>query len=206
MVQVTMCFNGLMLTVVLLHAQAPFERAANLGQVITALAAIVALVGIALAWAAATRARHAALMADISKRWDEDLLVEARELAFPFVDDPRLLRAYVSMALDKPGKKYVTLVRIPNFFEDLAILLRAHAISFRIVKDTFGLGLVDTWDRWSLAIQYIRGTEDDPTIYEHFEDLAERMRARLGYTGRGPERVSGGRVPSLGLRDFFTTQ
>ncbi|MGH2635316.1 MAG: DUF4760 domain-containing protein [Actinomycetota bacterium] len=156
-----------------------WETWANISQVVTATATVVALIGIALAWAAATRSRHAALMADISKRWDEDLLAEARQLAAPFVDDPWLLRSYLSVLVEMGSEKRFVLERIPNFFEDLAVLLRAHAISFAIVEDTFGLGLVKTWDQWKPAVWYRRTQENDATVYEHFEELAERMRAAL---------------------------
>ena len=146
----------------------------NIPQIVTAVAASLALLGIALAWLSATRARHASLMADISRRWDEGLLIESRMSAAGF-DDPYLLQFYMQVLVEEQSEALFVIQRIPNFFEDLAVLERARAISFRVIRETFGRGVVDTWQQWELAVRFLRQDEEDDTIYEHFENLAVRM-------------------------------
>jgi hypothetical protein len=166
-------------TVAPLSSHPGFGTWANIATVVTAVAAVLGLGGIVLAWSAATRSRHAALMADISRRWDEQPLEESRRMAAEFVDEPWLLRFYLQAQIALVSDKQFVLQRIPNFFEDLAVQRRARAISFRIVMDTFGWGLVATWDQWEPAVLFLRERENDPTIFEHFEDLAEQLRVVL---------------------------
>jgi len=178
---------------------APFETAANIAQVVTAGAAVIALLGIVAVWLTATRARHAQLMADISRRWDEPLFVAGRKAAAKFIDEPWILGLYVAVHRDQQSDTWFELQRIPNFFEDLAVQRLAHAISFRIVREAFGWGLVTTWEQWKPAVWLLRLREKDATVYEHFEALAERMRESLSGYERGPGLGYGLR-PSLGLR------
>jgi hypothetical protein len=128
--------------------------------------------------------RRVQVMLEISKRWNSDLLVSAiqREVAFSaeelaeFVDFVRSdesgnpIRERRRLAAERD---LVVLLRIPDFFEEIAFMSR-----FASLKDTElavfkGLAL-DEWNVWEPAIQRLRATGDRYS-YKQFEELVQRM-------------------------------
>lgn len=122
----------------------------------------------------AVRLRHSALMADLSKRWDEEPLVQSRRAAARFDDGVRL-RLHVEIQEREQSDELFVLQRIPNFFEDLAVLEREGAISFAMIQASFGRLVVDAWKTWAQSVEFWREEEGDDTVYEHFEALARRI-------------------------------
>jgi hypothetical protein len=155
----------------------------NWADIATAIAAGTALIGIYVAWRTAERARHATTLADISRRWDEPLLVESRQLAARYGIALRDWVEYLDQDVEdlapEEAANLYKLQRIPNFFEDLAILEQAGAITFNMIQKSLGWTIVKTWDRWRPAVDYLRDTKEPDPVYSHFQHLAERMRRGL---------------------------
>jgi hypothetical protein len=152
--------------------------------VISAVAAFLTLIVISIAAAVAWKqvqeaksSRHAALMADMSKRWDEEPLAESRRQMNAF--SPDQLRTRVAYLATTNDKELDVLIRSPNFFEDLAVLHDAGAITFEMIRKSLGGTLVSQWDHWYPAIDHLRGDQKYDLVYENFEALAERMRNEL---------------------------
>lgn len=150
--------------------------------VVMAVATVALAIGALLALLAigeARRARHAEAMTEAGRRWNEP--------AF------RTQRARVKVRIDKVGaeafgqevmklrdseeeadaEKYLGMLAIPDYFEDLATQVRYHAVTFRIVDDSLGTTVVRHWVNWWPFIRELRAVLNDPKTYEHFQRLAE---------------------------------
>jgi Domain of unknown function (DUF4760) len=129
----------------------------------------------------AKRARIAQMGADLSRRWDEDNLVEAR--AETKRDTEHLLER-VKYLHSNTEVEYHKLLREPNFFEDLGILVDEGVVEQRFVKRSLGSTVDYRWKLWAPSVAYLRSAEaspdgnPQPTLYENFEWLAGQMRAQ----------------------------
>jgi len=153
------------------------QTATDWAPVVTLAILLVALLIASRQLYQTVRTRHASMLGDLSRRWDEPLLVEARELAAKHGDQLREWIEYYWTPTVSP--ELFILLRIPNFVEDLAVLENRGAISFRILKESFGGAIVLMWNRWESAIQFIRDEEGYDPVYANFEGLAKRMRKAL---------------------------
>ena len=113
---------------------------------VSALAAIGTLVVVLVAAINAlaqiketVRSRNAALFSEISRRWDEDALVQSRHHASEF--SPKGLAKRIQ-DIEKSGDfdEQQLLFRMPNFFEDLAVLELDGDIPISMIRE------VARWD------------------------------------------------------------
>jgi len=154
----------------------------NWADVATAIAAIVAAVGVGAAFIAvlltwrqlleARRARLAEMTSDLSQRWDEDKLLWVRrrvsELGTNLATEMQELRA-------EKHEDYFKLLREPNYLEDLGVLVRHEGIEFGVIQDSFGYLLVERWNRWRPFVEWLREEAQDETF------LRELRAARAGH-------------------------
>ncbi|MGH9197250.1 MAG: DUF4760 domain-containing protein [Acidimicrobiia bacterium] len=151
-------------------------------------ATVIVLLGIYIAWKSATKARHAALMADLSRRWDDPTLSDARR----FMDllGPNLQATYERWDRTQDPRAYI-LERVPNFFEDLSVLEQVGAIDFEMIRMSLGRSVVDVWDIWAPTIRDVRHKYgDDQEIYQHFERLKLKMERSFEKEPAPPLRVA----------------
>ena len=143
--------------------------AAVLGLVVLGVALLVALSQTRVA----VQSRHAALMADLSRRWDEEPIGEARRL----VDllGPRFPAVIAQWDAAKDPRSYMV-ERVPNFFEDLSVLEQVGAIDFEMIRMSLGRTVLEIWEIWEPHIVAQRRRWDDPEIYLHFELLMKKMK------------------------------
>jgi hypothetical protein len=124
------------------------------------------------------RDRDIAVIADLGRRWDEDGLREARERAVDFDRDELLREAekLYQKPRDKDAQRlFLTLLRIPNFFEDLPLITESGAISSDLVARGFKDLILDEWETWEPTI--VRFQKDEPYSYTQFRKLVRDMRA-----------------------------
>ena len=156
--------------------------------VVTAIGTAVAALGFVAAAVAAWLAydtiketrkdRHIQLLMDYGSRWDDERLFEAREKRSK-IEGPALVEA-VGKYLRDPGKRSVVpvLLRIPNYFEDLAIMVWYGKLDPEFVAKSFsGLALAE-WDYWKEAILLMRIELGDEQAYVEFEKLVDELRKR----------------------------
>jgi hypothetical protein len=153
------------------------QTATDWAPVVTVAILLIALLIAARQLYQTVRTRHASMLEDLSRRWDEPLLVEARELAAKHGDQLREWIEYYWTPTVSP--ELFVLLRIPNFLEDLAVLEDRGAISFRIVKESFGGAIVFTWNSLEPANPILSKEEGYDPVYSNFERLAKRMRKAL---------------------------
>jgi hypothetical protein len=66
--------------------------------------------------------RHAQTLLDLSRRWDEPDMVEARKAVASYATSGDL-RAAIDRFHRTNDDRYYVLMRVPNFLEDLAVLV-----------------------------------------------------------------------------------
>ena len=122
---------------------------------------------------ALTPQEDAALMAELSRRWDEPTLSESRR----FMDSLGTnLRATFQRWDDVQDPRSYILERVPNFFEDLSVLEQVGAIDFEMIRMSLGRSVVEVWEIWEPTIRYRRKKfGDDEEIYGNFEKLVVKM-------------------------------
>ena len=147
----------------------------------TALGVIAA--GIAAAYAAkqvaeSKRARHADIAVDMSRRWDETGLVSCRQGLREMT--PEAVKNLYVDAYAKKDPGYFDMQLLPNFFEDLAVLEKMRIVDLEWIDETLGGATMNYWRQWRLAVEADRVSRQGPKLFENFEKLAEKIRARRG--------------------------
>jgi siroheme synthase len=159
---------------------------------VTALAALalVAVTGVlaAAAWRAlyqleeVKRDRHVEVLDAMGRRWESDQMTEALQMEVDHTPES-LVRLFERAA--RPPTRYpllersrrrarketIILLRVPNYFEDAAMIARAGSLESSLVTETFGGVARDEWSLWRPAIKKLQ--ETDPLAYVEFERMAE---------------------------------
>jgi hypothetical protein len=152
---------------------------------LTAGATIFLALGVLLAARQLQEGRVARLTeaaAEVSRRWEGDELIQARDAIDHFTDAVQL-RDGVLQALrgdpDDPAaaKDYNVLLREPDFFDDLGAQELLGGISLRWIELTMKDIVLSRWDLWELTVQGL--TEIDGfSSYANFERLAKKIKGQ----------------------------
>ena len=108
--------------------------------VVSSLTFLVLLGAIILAWREVNcidRTREAELLADLSRRWNEKQLTESRRIARNYKNSTELKEALQKLR-ENNDEEYYALVRLPDFFEALGVLVSSGCLSKKNVIDLFG--------------------------------------------------------------------
>jgi hypothetical protein len=121
--------------------------------------------------------RAVAVLADIGRRWDEDSLREAREKMLEYTA-PELMELAEKLVqrpkFPQARREFIVLFRIPNFFEDMALIVESSKVPTSVVARGFKEVIVDEWTQWEPLVRRFRETE--PNCFAEFERLADQMR------------------------------
>ncbi len=127
----------------------------------------------------AERSRYAALAADLTRRWDEPLLREARRaMSVRTPEQIRdLLKAhYEGTATPHEVNEYYALQALPNFIEGIAAVEEEFGgLSIEFVNRLWGGAVLRTWEMWAPAIEYVRENPTAASAFENFELLVTRL-------------------------------
>jgi hypothetical protein len=173
-----------------------------------AVATAVATAALALAgWIAlislkdARRTRHAAIIADLSRRWDEPRATAARRRTGDY--EPAALRDLV-LRIYRPDPSSTEAERLAdveelfrlgrwlNVLETVGVLYTEKALSDKVIFKLWAGQLVSAWAKWEPTILTMRDLERRPGIYENFEKLENRMRQLLAKELRRERSSRGG--------------
>jgi hypothetical protein len=128
------------------------------------------------------RDRDVQIMVAMGRRWEAAEMTEALQNSRDYT--PHDLAALVEAARTGPKgdearaaaeKKLIVLLRVPNYFEDAALIARKGRMDPDLIEDYFGGVAVDEWSTWELAVKKLQ--EKDERAYEEFERLAREDRA-----------------------------
>ena len=162
-------------------ASAPDWAAVTAG-VSTAVATIILAVTAALALRQlhdAHRARDAALLIDLSRRWDEPLIVESQKLFAIYTSEgitELIDRVYnPAGATEKEQIDFTKLEALPNLWETLGVLRAEQAVSLSVIDRMWGVAITGAWKDWEAPIGRLREVTNTPTSYNYFERLAAAL-------------------------------
>lgn len=132
---------------------------------------VVSLVGIYYQLRLARSANAFEQLSRLQEQWESERMLRHRLATY------LALRDGGSRSNVPPNAAYF----IADFWESLGALTRAGHVDPRLVKETYGLTCRSWW--WILGplIDAERVASGDPTVYAHFEWVADRM-YQLGYT------------------------
>jgi hypothetical protein len=118
------------------------------------------------------------LIAELGRRWDEEKLAEARTKLLAF-DDVQLCEEITGCLASPEGSDLYVLLRVPNFFEDLALMVESGGVDEELVNRAFRDLTLGQWEYWEKAIVAMR---ESPRIgagsYSQFERLATQLKER----------------------------
>jgi hypothetical protein len=176
----------------------------NWADIVTAFSTLLLAVAAVLALFAiveSRRARNAVQMTELSRRWDEETRLQVRRKVCEYAKNglprrpfrtplrfgadswttspagPYRLRECVSRLKQENAPEYRELLTEPNFLEDLAILIDAGGIDFKIVNQSLGPTISYRWSLWKPSAYWLRDLKNDPRVFRDFELLAKRIAA-----------------------------
>ena len=120
------------------------------------------------------RAREAQLLTDLSRRWNEDELTKSRKAARNYKNGVELQQALQKMR-ENNDQQYYDLVRLPDFFEALGVLVNSGCLSKQLTKDLFGTVIEYYYHLYHPTMQYLREVHDDKNIYILLDHLAQEL-------------------------------
>jgi hypothetical protein len=144
--------------------------------------------------------RHTQIVSALLERWSSPAMLEAFELQshysdtelrdlFARWDDPRatdLLEEHERVTEERLRQ---VLIRIPDYFEDAAMLAQSGELNDNAFRNQFGGLAAAYWQRyWHLAVKQMQ--QSDHEVYELFEELA-REETPAGVPGLGRTNASG---------------
>jgi hypothetical protein len=122
----------------------------------------------------ARRTRQAHMAADFFRRWNDEALVETRQLIDRLNASDELGVAFARYVRTGAPEAYV-LYRELDYFEQLAALEHRGAFDFELIKLLLGPTLIARWEMWEPALHAVHGAG----VYPMFEALVGKMRSAL---------------------------
>jgi hypothetical protein len=128
------------------------------------------------------RDRHVQVLDEMGRRWEGREMTEALQMAVDFTPEglvrlferaarPRSRNPMRERRTRRARRDTIILLRVPNYFEDAAMIARAGSLEGRLMKEMFGGVAKDEWSLWKPAIKKIQ--ETDELAYVEFERMAE---------------------------------
>lgn len=181
------------------------ESAPNDAEIVTAIAAVVGAIGVAfvaLQVRQEKKSRQAAIAVDMSRRWDEQTLVDSRTMVRYLGSTPEQFAEHIWRLREQNHDDLHKLLCEANYFEDLGVLYRIKAIDVRWIELSLGTTVRARWSLWgAYAELYNDRIVPKPkrgTLYENFGRLARRLERRYigwrGYLGIGPTAREAGQA------------
>ena len=134
----------------------------------------------------AKRGREAQVATEFFRRWNEEALVEARQMVGRFKSPDKLRDAFLTYAAADAPEAYV-LYRELDYFEQLAAMESRGAADLDLIKLLLGPVLIDRWEMWKPAIEEARQARG-ASVYPLFEALVEKLQRALNV----PSGAAGG--------------
>lgn len=117
------------------------------------------------------------MLSEFGRRWDEPRLSAARKLQLTLDDDAltKLFRENYGTA-SAERDKLLLLLRVPNYFEDLALMVKLGDLNMDNVELAVGSRTLQAWSYWKGAIAVICAS--DRSSYAEFRWLVKELEKR----------------------------
>jgi hypothetical protein len=186
---------------ILIHAHPGADRAAWTTAIATTVLAVAALGALASIWDA-RRTRHAQIIIDFARRWD-DADVNESIRAYRALGDDGVLELVqkiypVPRNLDAPGPEdrdladYFKLIVWANVIETAGVLVSMKAINAKAIYKMWGASVASGWRSWKVPVEHMRLYEGHTGAFRHFEQLA----AEIDKCTRKEKPITGREVPN----------
>jgi hypothetical protein len=128
------------------------------------------------------RDRHVQVLDEMGRRWEGREMTEALQMAVDYTPEslvrlferaarPRSRNPMRERRTRRARRDTIVLLRVPNYFEDAAMIARAGSLEGTLMAEMFGGVAKDEWSLWQPAIKKIQ--ETDELAYVEFERMAE---------------------------------
>ena len=120
--------------------------------------------------------RHVQVLSDFGRRWDDDHLAKARVEVLQYTSEGLVteIEKWQKLSRRDPDSAVPVLLRVPNFFEDLALTVECGELELKLVERSFGSIAIREWGHWELAIDNMR--ESQPDAYQEFRGLVQLVK------------------------------
>jgi len=127
------------------------------------------------------KTRLAALVSDLSRRWDEEAFRAARIKMTNAT--PNEICQLVEKAYDDPAernKEFYDLQALANFLETLGVLeALSGGLTIELIDGLYGSSILNTWISWEPTVQFLRSRSPHPgTAYQNFQALYLKIKDR----------------------------
>jgi hypothetical protein len=157
------------------------------GTLSLAIIALLAAGGTLLGILQARRSRHAETFANVSQRWNEALFREARRKIRDYHGaggSVGLMKIMLELS-EKYDSEFWELLIALDYFEDLAMLVKYRAITFKMVDNYLGTTVCKYWSMFRPFViqqRFYEGHPDyTPGYIEEFEKLAYKVSKKHHY-------------------------
>lgn len=153
------------------------DKLSAISTAVAALGFVGTAVGVWFAWdllKETRRDRHIQVLSDFGRRWDEPEIAEARRKQRKYDSDTLAEEVDKWFHSTAEGSDVPILLRVPNYFEDLAIMVECGRLELAFVARAMRTNTLREWAYWEKAITKIRA--DSAESYVEFEKLAGQLR------------------------------
>jgi len=129
------------------------------------------------------RDRHVQVFSEMGRRWEGQEMTDALQMEVDYTPDSLL--ALFERAAAKPStdpvleaerktarKDRITLLRVPNYFEEAAAIQKVGSLEADLIDDYFGGLANDEWKLWEPTVKKLQ--ESDKQAFVEFEQMAKR--------------------------------
>lgn len=147
---------------------------------VTALVLAITAIAVGRQLRDARRTRHGQLLTDLSRRWEEPVIIKSQRL-FSAHGSEGIVKLVAKVyeqggATDAEVEEYTVLESLPNLWELLGVLHSDRAISLSVIDRMWGAAIINAWDEWEAPIGRLRKATDNFSSYVNFQDLADDLR------------------------------
>lgn len=127
------------------------------------------------------KSRYAALAADLTRRWDEPLMVASRKAVATHSHEEirdAIAATFEDGTTEEEADAFYTLQALPNFIETMAAIEDKFGLKLEFVDRLWGSAIISSWDRWSLTVDFVREQPNGENAFKNFERLTNDLRKR----------------------------
>jgi hypothetical protein len=146
--------------------------------------AVAAAAGLALgSLDDARKMRHGQIVADLSRRWDDERVLESQKLFREWNSEGaiKLIDALWADESTNPNpqdlKQWYLLEVYPNVIETIGVFVSEGIISEDVVLKLWGPPIMNAWKEWREPTLHLRAVTKSPEDWRYFEALGLRMSA-----------------------------
>jgi hypothetical protein len=143
----------------------------------------VAILGLA----DARKTRHGQVISELSRRWDDALVLESLTLGREYGPKGTLELVHalwgpgVTTRVEGDLVDWYKVSVYPNLLETLGVYLSEGVISEGIVYKLWGASIIEAWAAWRETTAALREVTETPETFKYFQELAERMAEHLSW-------------------------